>query len=43
MQERAISINATVDIKSQPDRGTIISVLWQDDQGGGKNGTISDN
>ncbi len=40
MQERAKSINAAVNIKSQPDRGTIISVLWHDEQGGSKNGRI---
>jgi PAS domain S-box-containing protein len=29
MQERAKSINASLDIKSQPDRGTTVSVVWK--------------
>jgi signal transduction histidine kinase len=38
MPERAHAIGAVFEIDSQPDRGTHINVLWQDQQEGEKNG-----
>ena len=38
MPERAHAIGAEFEIDSQPDRGTHINVLWQDQQEGEKNG-----